>query len=401
MNSTPMGERAVITLFGRCNVGKSSLINAITGDKVSIVSDIKGTTTDPVKKAMELLPFGPVLFIDTPGLDDKGTLGELRVERSLEYVKYADLIVLVADGAVGILKEEEAFLEEVKNAGKKYIVVGNKSDSIKGDKPFGDIDIYVSALYDRNIDELKELMAKLLSEGKREKTILGDLVKPKDMVLLVTPIDASAPKGRLILPQQQVIREILDRHAVALTVQTEEIPGVLEKVGENISLVICDSQVFNKVSKIIPEDIALTSFSILFANYKGDLKTLYQGARELSRLRDGDRILISEGCTHHRQCEDIGTVKIPGWVREFAKKNPDFKGVKDLEFSFTSGGDFPKELNEYKLVIHCGGCMLNPNQMKSRMDYAKGCEIPITNYGMAIAYMNGILERATKALKIS
>lgn len=400
MNSTPIGERTVITLFGRCNVGKSSLINAITGDKVSIVSDIKGTTTDPVKKAMELLPFGPVLFVDTPGLDDKGILGELRVERSMEYIKNSDLIVLVVDSATGILKEEEFFLEKIKNAGKKYIVVGNKSDSMKSDKPFGDIGIYVSALYNRNINGLKELMAKFLSEDKREKTILGDLVKSGDMVLLVTPIDASAPKGRLILPQQQVIREILDRHAIALTVQTEEIPGVLGKLGGNISLVICDSQVFNKVSKTVPEDIALTSFSILFANYKGDLKTLYQGARELSRLRDGDRILISEGCTHHRQCEDIGTVKIPEWVREFAKKNPDFKGLGEPEFSFTSGGDFPKDLKGYKLIIHCGGCMLNPNQMKSRMDYAKECKVPITNYGMAIAYMNGILERATKALNI-
>ena len=344
MNSTPMGERATICLFGRCNVGKSSLINAITSQDIAIVSDISGTTTDPVKKSMELLPFGPVVLVDTPGLDDKSSLGNLRVEKSMEYIDRADLILFVVDAGSEFSDDELEFLEKIKE--------------------------------------------------KKEKTILGDMMKEGDIIMLVTPIDSSAPKGRLILPQQQVIREILDRHGIAVVVQVNEIEATLKKFND-IALVVCDSQVFKEVDELIPQNIPLTSFSIIFANYKGALYNLYNAARVIDTLKEGDKILISEGCTHHRQCEDIGSVKIPRLVRKFT-------GLQDedaLKFELTSGGEFPKDLSEYKIIIHCGACMLNENQMKARMKYANDATIPMTNYGISIAYMNGILERAMKPLE--
>ena len=371
MNSTPMGERATICLFGRCNVGKSSLINAITSQDIAIVSDISGTTTDPVKKSMELLPFGPVVLVDTPGLDDKSSLGNLRVEKSLEYIDRADLILFVVD------------------AGSEF------SDSIAEEERTDEkIDIYVSALNNINIDKLKDMMSEVLGKEKKEKTILGDMMKEGDIIMLVTPIDSSAPKGRLILPQQQVIREILDRHGIAVVVQVNEIEATLKKFND-IALVVCDSQVFKEVDELIPQNIPLTSFSIIFANYKGALYNLYNAARVIDTLKEGDKILISEGCTHHRQCEDIGSVKIPRLVRKFT-------GLQDedaLKFELTSGGEFPKDLSEYKIIIHCGACMLNENQMKARMKYANEATIPMTNYGISIAYMNGILERAMKPLE--
>ena len=393
MNSTPMGERATICLFGRCNVGKSSLINAITSQNIAIVSDISGTTTDPVKKSMELLPFGPVVLVDTPGIDDESSLGELRVQKSMEYIDQADLILFVVDGGSEISKEELAFIEKIKE--KKHIIVGNKCDSICVDnKKECKADIYVSATQNINIDKLKALMAEILNKGKKEKTILGDMMHEGDTVILVTPIDDSAPKGRLILPQQQVIREIIDRHGIAVVVQVGQLKATLEKI-KDVALVVCDSQVFKETDELVPKDIPLTSFSIIFANYKGALNSLYNAARVIDSLEAGDKILISEGCTHHRQCEDIGSVKIPRLVRKFTG----LQGENDLKFELSSGGEFPKDLSVYKLIIHCGACMLNENQMKSRMKYANDATIPMTNYGISIAYMNGILTRAMKALE--
>ena len=392
MNSTPMGERATICLFGRCNVGKSSLINAITSQNIAIVSEIRGTTTDPVKKSMELLPFGPVVLVDTPGIDDESSLGELRVQKSMEYIDRADLILFVVDGGSEISKEELEFIEKIKE--KKHIIVGNKCDSIEYNKKECKADIYVSATQNINIDKLKVLMAEILNKGKKEKTILGDMMSEGDTVILVTPIDDSAPKGRLILPQQQVIREIIDRHGIAVVVQVGQLKATLEKI-KDVALVVCDSQVFKEADELVPKDIPLTSFSIIFANYKGALNSLYNAARVIDSLEAGDKILISEGCTHHRQCEDIGSVKIPRLVRKFTG----LQGENDLKFELSSGGEFPKDLSVYKLIIHCGACMLNENQMKSRMKYANDATIPMTNYGISIAYMNGILTRAMKALE--
>ena len=392
MNSTPMGERATICLFGRCNVGKSSLINAITSQNIAIVSEIRGTTTDPVKKSMELLPFGPVVLVDTPGIDDESSLGELRVQKSMEYIDLADLILFVVDGGSEISKEELEFIEKIKE--KKHIIVGNKCDSIEDNKKECKADIYVSATQNINIDKLKVLMAEILNKGKKEKTILGDMMSEGDTVILVTPIDDSAPKGRLILPQQQVIREIIDRHGIAVVVQVGQLKATLEKI-KDVALVVCDSQVFKEADELVPKDIPLTSFSIIFANYKGALNSLYNAARVIDSLEAGDKILISEGCTHHRQCEDIGSVKIPRLVRKFTG----LQGENDLKFELSSGGEFPKDLSVYKLIIHCGACMLNENQMKSRMKYANDATIPMTNYGISIAYMNGILTRAMKALE--
>ena len=392
MNSTPMGERATICLFGRCNVGKSSLINTITSQNIAIVSDISGTTTDPVKKSMELLPFGPVVLVDTPGIDDESSLGELRVQKSMEYIDQADLILFVVDGGSEISKEELEFIEKIKE--KKHIIVWNKCDSIEDNKKECKADIYVSATQNINIDKLKALMAEILNKGKKEKTILGDMMSEGDTVILVTPIDDSAPKGRLILPQQQVIREIIDRHGIAVVVQVGQLKATLEKI-KDVALVVCDSQVFKEADELVPKDIPLTSFSIIFANYKGALNSLYNAARVIDSLEAGDKILISEGCTHHRQCEDIGSVKIPRLVRKFTG----LQGENDLKFELSSGGEFPKDLSVYKLIIHCGACMLNENQMKSRMKYANDATIPMTNYGISIAYMNGILTRAMKALE--
>lgn len=393
LNETPSGERVHIGFFGIRNAGKSSLVNKITGQNLSVVSEIKGTTTDPVKKAMELLPLGPVLIIDTPGFDDDSEiLGELRVKKTREILAQCDIAVLV----VNSINPENDFnlnfnAELIKLFNEhniKYIIAHNKADLLlEVPKPERDNEIYVSALTGLNIDNLKDKIAALAkSKGVNNKRLIADLLNLNDIVILVIPIDESAPKGRLILPQQQVIRDILDAHCVAITCQPEELKDILKLIKPKI--VVTDSQAFKRVAQDTPKDIYLTSFSILFARYKGDLRTLISGANRLSSLKPGDKVLISEGCTHHRQCGDIGTVKIPNLIKKFANYEP--------EFSFTSGGEFPDldELKAYDLIIHCGGCMLNDREMANRINKAQEAGVEIVNYGVAIACMNGILKRS-------
>lgn len=386
LNDTPRANRIHIGFFGRRNSGKSSLVNAITGQDLAVVSDIKGTTTDPVYKAMELLPLGPVVIIDTPGIDDEGALGELRVKKSLQVLNKTDIAVLVIDSLVGKTKEDEELIKIFDEKGINYIVVYNKADLMT--KEIAEIDngIFVSAKTSYNIEELKERIAALsVGEGPKRR-IVADLIKPLDFVVLVTPIDQSAPKGRIILPQQQTIRDILDTGATAIVVKDNEYQDTLNNLGKKPRLVITDSQVFQKVSQETPEDIHLTSFSILFARYKGILDIAVKGVKALESLEDGDTVLISEGCTHHRQCEDIGTVKLPRWIRNYTKK--------ELNFKFTSGTEFPENLSQYKLVVHCGGCMLNEREMKYRYKCAQDQNVPITNYGILISYIHGILKRS-------
>ena len=386
LTQTPSGERVHIALFGKRNAGKSSLMNAITGQLHSVVSDVAGTTTDPVKKSMELLPIGPVVIIDTPGFDDEGKLGTLRVQKAEEVVAYADIAILVTDSTQTMDKAEHDFIESVKERNLPYIIVHNKSDLIANIPETTEKDIWVSSADNTNISELKEKLATIAAPSANSRRIVSDLLTAGDKVILVTPIDESAPKGRLILPQQQTIRDILDSHCSAIVCQPEELKDMLSSMTTPPKMVITDSQVFGKVAKSVPDHIALTSFSILFARYKGDLETLVKGASTLSKLNTGDRILISEGCTHHRQCGDIGTVKLPGWINNFCNA--------DIQFDFTSGGEFPKTLKDYKLVVHCGGCMLNEAEMKHRIATATNAGIPIVNYGVAIAHMNGILKRS-------
>lgn len=391
LNSTPSGERLHIGFFGLRNAGKSSLVNAVTGQSLSVVSDVKGTTTDPVKKAMELLPLGPVVIIDTPGIDDEGDLGELRVKKALEILSKTDIAVLVTDSAKNELTDTEKALTvhfEQKNI--PYIIAFNKSDLLSAEKPAKENEIYVSALKGENINELKELIGRLADKNKKERPLVRDLLKAGDKVVLVIPIDKAAPKGRLILPQQMTIRDILDAGAIAITCRDSELSQTLSSFKEKPQLVITDSQAFSTVSGLVPEDIPLTSFSILMARYKGDLNTLVEGASVLSKLKDGDKVLISEGCTHHRQCNDIGTVKMPKWIESFSGSKP--------EFHFTSGGEFPEDLTSFRLVVHCGGCMLNEKEMKSRMEGCREQSVPIVNYGVAIAHMNGILKRSLQPL---
>lgn len=391
MNNTPSSERLHIGFFGMRNAGKSSLVNAVTSQKLALVSDIKGTTTDPVKKAMELLPLGPVVIIDTPGLDDEGVLGEMRVKKAKETLSGVHIAVLVVDAFRGMSREDESLADEIKSRNIPLIIAMNKADLL-GSVPENEKDIiYVSAEKNIGINELKEKIASLSVSAKSEKKILADLVSEGDVVMLVTPIDESAPKGRLILPQQQTIRELLEIGAVTLVVQVQEIATALANLKNHPKLVITDSQAFGKVAKILPENIKLTSFSILFARYKGDLDTVVKGADKLSELKDGDRILISEGCTHHRQCKDIGTVKLPQWIESFSGKK--------LQFDFTSGGEFPEDLSEYALVVHCGGCTLNEKQMKERLDRCNSQGVPVTNYGTAIAEIHGILRRSLEVFK--
>lgn len=387
MNHTPSSERLHIGIFGKRNAGKSSVINALTGQNLAIVSDVKGTTTDPVLKAMELLPLGPVLMIDTPGLDDEGELGELRVKKAYQMLNKTDIALVVIDGVVGIDMEDFKIIGEIEKKKIPYIMVYNKLDLVE-DKKFGNGTdcIWVSAATGENIYELKELITKCVKKEDGTKKIVGDLLSPLDFVVLVVPIDSSAPKGRLILPQQQTIRDILDAGAVSVVVKDTELSELLEKLNVKPRLVITDSQVFGKVSKIVPEDVPLTSFSILMARYKGDLKTVVYGASALDKLQDGDVVLISEGCTHHRQCEDIGTVKMPRWIKEHTQK--------EIQFEFTSGTEFPDDLSKYKMIIHCGGCMLNEREMKYRLKCAEDQQVPMTNYGTAIAHMKGILQRS-------
>lgn len=384
LSNTPSAERTHIGFFGLRNAGKSSLVNAVTGQELSVVSDVLGTTTDPVKKAMELLPLGAVVIIDTPGFDDSGYLGEKRVQKTRKVLASTDIAVLVVDAEKGIGEEDKILIELFKERKIPYVVAYNKSDlaspSIKNSN-----EIAVSAKTGKNINELKELIGSLYKD-KQEKFILADLVEAGDTAVLVTPIDASAPKGRLILPQQQTLRELLDLHCTAIVCQPEELKNTLASLSKKPRLVITDSQAFGKVSKDTPEDINLTSFSILFARYKGDLEALVRGAATLKSLKDGDKVLISEGCTHHRQCGDIGTVKLPNWIRQYTGKN--------IDFSFTSGGDFPEDLSQFSLVVHCGGCMLNDREMGYRINTAKAEGVPIVNYGVLIAHIHGILKRS-------
>ena len=385
LNETVSAERVHIAFFGRRNAGKSSLVNAVTGQALAVVSDVKGTTTDPVKKAMELLPIGPVMIIDTPGFDDEGELGEKRVMKTREILAKTDVAVLVVDASVGITGAEKDFLAIIGEKKLPCITVYNKID-ISGAPTLLENEIAVSAKENIGINELKERIGSLAKTKQNTRRVVGDLIEKGDIVVLVTPIDESAPKGRLILPQQQTIRDILDSGASALVCQVEELSGVLGALKAPPRMVITDSQAFGKVSKVVPPEIPLTSFSILFARYKGNLESQVRGAAALKSLSDGDKILISEGCTHHRQCGDIGTVKMPKWIA-------DFSGAK-IDFEFTSGGEFPTDLSKYKLIVHCGACMLNEAEMTSRVASAKVSGIPIVNYGVAIAHMNGILSRS-------
>lgn len=386
LNNIPSSERLHIGFFGMRNAGKSSLVNAVTSQKLSIVSDIKGTTTDPVKKAMELLELGAVVIVDTPGLDDEGLLGQMRVRRARDMLSNVHIAVLVVDALKGMSSEDKSVIDETRSRNIPCIIAMNKADLLGSVPENKDNIIYVSAEKNIGIIELKEKLASLSSKAESGRKILSDLVSQGDTVILVTPIDESAPKGRLILPQQQTIRELLEIGAVTVTVQPEEITRALDNLKTAPKLVITDSQVLKKVSQLIPKEIKLTSFSILFARYKGDLATVVKGADKLSELKDGDRILISEGCTHHRQCKDIGTVKLPGWIKSFSGK--------DLQFDFTSGSDFPEDLSQYALVVHCGGCTLNEKEMKNRLERCRQQGVPVTNYGTAIAEIHGILRRS-------
>ncbi|MBM6827048.1 [FeFe] hydrogenase H-cluster maturation GTPase HydF [Mordavella massiliensis] len=393
LNNVPSSERTHIGIFGKRNAGKSSVINAITGQNLAIVSDIKGTTTDPVLKSMELLPLGPVVLIDTPGLDDEGDLGHLRIQKAYQILNKTDIALLVIDGTAGMTAEDYQILDRIRAKNIPYLIVFNKADlapdadtSDTADAADAANVIWVSAVTGLHIQELKERLATLLPDEDSGKTILGDLIRPSDFIVLVVPIDKAAPKGRLILPQQQTIRDILDHNAISIVVKETDLKHTLETLGKKPALVITDSQVFDKAAADTPSDIPLTSFSILFARYKGNLKTLVDGARMLRHLENGDKILISEGCTHHRQCDDIGTVKLPRLIRNYTGK--------ELEFEFTSGTEFPFSLEKYRLIVHCGGCMLNEREMKYRIRCAEDAGIPITNYGTAIACMKGILERS-------
>ena len=391
MNDTPSADRVHIGFFGRRNAGKSSIVNKVTGQELSVVSDVKGTTTDPVSKSMELLPVGPVVIIDTPGIDDEGHLGELRVRKAKQVLNRVDVAVLVVDATVGKSIADQELTDLFKEKEIPYLVVYNKADLLnrkdrqeEKDEPF----IYASAATGWNIYELKEKIAAIAVTEEPGVRLVADLLKPSDFVVLVVPIDKAAPKGRLILPQQQTIRDILESNAVSIVVKEDALQETLSKLGKKPKMVITDSQVFARVSKETPHDIWLTSFSILFARLKGNLKTVAAGAAALDRLRDGDRILISEGCTHHRQCDDIGTVKLPRWIRSYTGK--------EIEFEYSSGKEFPEDLSRYSFIIHCGGCMLNEREMRYRQKCAKDQHIPITNYGIAIAYMQGILKRCVE-----
>lgn len=386
LNSTPNAERVHITFYGQRNAGKSSVVNAVTGQQLSITSEVKGTTTDPVHKAMELLPVGPVVITDTPGLDDEGELGLQRVKRAMQTLDKTDVAVLVVDGTRGLQAADQQLVALFQERKIPYLTVYNKLDLLEETPAAGERELFVSALEGTNIWELKERIAALAVGTVQEKHLVADLLHPGDLVVLVTPIDASAPKGRMILPQQQTIRDILDCGAMCAVCREEELAATLEKFKEKPAMVITDSQVFGMVDKLVPQDVLLTSFSILFARYKGDLETVVRGAFQLDRLRDGDRVLISEGCTHHRQCGDIGTEKLPAWIRKYTGKQ--------LDFDFTAGGDFPENVQDYKLIVHCGGCMLNEREMKARILRAKEQQVPMTNYGVAIAHLHGMLKRS-------
>jgi len=386
LNETPSGERIQIGFFGARNAGKSSLVNAVTGQKMSLVSEVRGTTTDPVRKAMELLPLGPVVIIDTPGFDDEGVLGSLRVGRTKEILRQCDAAVLVVDASQGMRPVDEQLLALIQSRGLPFLVAWNKADLDAG-LPAPEGAVSVSSLTGERIDLLKARLAQVIPQ-KAARRLAADLVPPGSFCALVCPIDEAAPKGRLILPQQQVIRDLLDAGVMPVVTRETELALTLEKLGSKPALVITDSQAFRLVSEIVPADIPLTSFSILMARYKGFLKTAVEGVSAARRLADGDRVLMAEGCTHHRQCNDIGTVKIPGWLRRFTQK--------EIEISTCSGRDFPEDLSPYRLVIHCGGCMLTEAMVTSRMNQAIGQGVPFTNYGIVIACITGALERSLR-----
>jgi [FeFe] hydrogenase H-cluster maturation GTPase HydF len=386
LNETPAADRVHIGFFGKRNAGKSSVVNAITGQDLAVVSAIKGTTTDPVYKAMELLPLGPVMIVDTPGIDDEGALGELRIRKAGQVLNKTDVAVLVVDAACGKTEADDELIGLFEKKKINYIIAYNKCDLLADKTDAKSNEIFVSATEKINIEALKEKIASLAATGEPKLKIVGDLLSPADFVVLVTPIDKAAPKGRLILPQQQTIRDILEADATAIVVKEFELRETLASLGKKPKLVITDSQVFAKVSADTPKSILLTSFSILFARYKGLLEAAVKGAAALEKLCDGDAVLISEGCTHHRQCDDIGSVKLPRWIKNYTGKR--------LDFEFTAGAEFPDDLSRYKLVVHCGGCMLNEREIKYRRKCALDQNVPITNYGILIAYMQGILRRS-------
>lgn len=406
LNDTPSANRVHIGFFGCRNAGKSSLVNAVTGQNLAVVSDVAGTTTDPVYKSMELLPLGPVVIVDTPGIDDAGSLGELRVAKTRQVLSKVDVAVLVVDATADMPQADRELLDLFREKNINHIIAYNKSDASQelmakcGLTDETGTSIWVSAEKGYGIHELKELIGKLTTTDTMTKRLVGDLLSPGDVVVLVIPIDSAAPKGRLILPQQQVIRDVLEAGAISVVCRDVELADTLERFGSQVSLVITDSQAFGKVMKIVPEDIYMTSFSILMARFKGQLETAVLGAHVLDELRDEGgieavdtkrnipRVLIAEGCTHHRQCDDIGTVKLPGWIRNYTGLEP--------EFAFVSGTEFPDDLTGYDLIIHCGGCMLNEREMKNRQQMAQQQGVPMTNYGTAIAHMNGILERSLR-----
>ena len=386
LNDTVSGDRVHIGFFGRRNAGKSSLVNAFTGQQLSVVSDVPGTTTDPVRKAMELLPLGPVLIIDTPGIDDVGALGALRVQKAQQVLARCDIAILAAPAGEPLRETDLSLLDLFRAQNLPYVIVRTKADLVDAIPDSAANEIYVSAHTRFHLQELKELVAHLAAPKGPERPIVGDLLSPRDLAVLVVPIDSAAPKGRLILPQQQTLRDILDHHAAALVVQPEELSALLSSLPRKPRIVITDSQAFARVSSDTPEDILLTSFSILFARHKGDLAAAVAGAAALDDLHDGDTVLISEGCTHHRQCDDIGTVKLPRWISSHTGKQ--------LSFVFSSGAEFPSDLSPYRLVVHCGGCMLTPHEMARRARCAAASGVPMTNYGTAIAHIHGILPRA-------
>lgn len=397
LNATPSSDRIHIGFFGKRNAGKSSVINAVTGQSLSIVSEVKGTTTDPVYKAMELLPLGPVMMIDTPGLDDEGALGTLRMQKSYQVLNKTDIAVLVVDAETGMTEEDHTILRQIRKKNVPYLVVYNKLDLVTaqsgaeapeagaGDSVPADKMIWVSSETKENIHELKELIAKQVPDNQSPYPIVADLLQPNDFAVLAVPIDSAAPKGRLILPQQQTVRDVLEAGAISIVARETELSETLKSLGKKPRIVITDSQAFAKVSAETPEDVPLTSFSILFARHKGNLELAVKGVMAIESLQEGDTILISEGCTHHRQCDDIGTRKLPRWIQQYTGKTFNFK--------FTSGTEFPEDFSAYSMIVHCGGCMLNEREMKYRIQCAEDQNVPMTNYGILIAYMNGILKR--------
>lgn len=401
LNATPRSNRVHIALFGKRNAGKSSIINAITDQEIAIVSDVKGTTTDPVYKSMEILPIGPCVIIDTAGLDDIGNLGELRIKKTMEVLNKTDVALFAIDAALGVSDDDRIIIDKIKEKKIPLIVVLNKTDIteiskeevVSLTKDLKAIVIAISALKRQGIKELKKKIINILPEDEDKFRIVGDLLNPGDFVVLVTPIDKAAPKGRLILPQQQTIRDILESDSIAIVTKEYELKETLENVGKNPKLVVTDSQAFLKVAADTPKDILMTSFSILFARYKGDLEELVRGAKEIERLKSGDKVLVSEGCTHHRQADDIGRVKIPRWIRQITGKK--------IDFEFSSGSSFPDDVEKYSLIVHCGGCMLNRRGMLYRINNAKAIGVPIVNYGVLIAYVQGILDRALEPFPLA